>query len=341
MRYEEQTCNENKCTGDEICIANQDLVVAVDGSGSLQEKGFATLKTYVGKLLDRYQTEYYGESTVKIGIVLFGNGVIMPDGKTVSPAISAQPLSTDLPAILASVKDLPFKKGFTNMAQAFSMCEDMFIKGSRKGSQSAVMVVTDGKPSFSFMTNEMVQQLDDKGIMRYFVVISGDSGDSDMMNQLKNWASQPWETNLIHIQGLELLESDYELFAMKALTKFCPMAYSPQLGAYEAEVYGYQHVKDAGYCGAQGQQISWDKKNGADECAALATGAECSTFIMGTSFLRGQCWCGTITVTKADYDGWMTKEGKTNPACTAEGGWFSSMLFDFYAMNTFKQPGDA
>jgi hypothetical protein len=36
---------------------------------------------------------------VKIGIVLFGNGVIMPDGKTVSPAILSQPLTFDLLAI--------------------------------------------------------------------------------------------------------------------------------------------------------------------------------------------------------------------------------------------------
>jgi uncharacterized protein YegL len=305
----------------------------------LQAKGFETLKKYVKTLLNRYQTQYYGEKTVKIGIVLFGNGVIMPDGKTVSPAISAQPLSSDLNEVITAVEGLPFKKGFTNMAQAFSMAEDMFIKGSRKGSQSSVMVITDGKPSFSFMTNEMVEQLDDKGIMRYFVVISEGSPDSDLMNQMKGWASQPWETNLVHIQGLELLESDYELFSMKALTKFCPMAYSPSIGVFEAEIYGYQHVKDAGYCGAQGKQISWDKKNGADECAALATGAECSTFILGTSFLRGQCWCGTIEVTKETYNSWLTTEGKVNPTCPA-GEWYSSMLFDFYAMNTFKQPGD-
>ena len=36
---------------------------------------------------------------MKIGIVLFGNGVIMPDGKTVSPAILSQPLTFDLLAI--------------------------------------------------------------------------------------------------------------------------------------------------------------------------------------------------------------------------------------------------
>ena len=35
-------------------------------------------------------------------------------------------------------------------------------------------MITDGKPSFNLMTNEMVEQLDDKNIMCYFVVINDD-----------------------------------------------------------------------------------------------------------------------------------------------------------------------
>ena len=45
-RAAEQECNTQPCVGDEICIANQDLVIALDGSGSLREDGFNTLKSY-------------------------------------------------------------------------------------------------------------------------------------------------------------------------------------------------------------------------------------------------------------------------------------------------------
>jgi len=155
-------CNEQDCNGDEICIAVQDLIIAIDGSGSLQEGGFKILIGYVAKLLERYETEYFGSEAMKLGIILFGNGVIMPDGKTVSPAINAQKLTFDKAAVKSTVEGLPFKKGFTNMAQAFAMAEDMFTKGSRKAAQQSLMLVTDGKPSFSFMTNEMAEQLDDK-----------------------------------------------------------------------------------------------------------------------------------------------------------------------------------
>ena len=91
--------------------------------------------------------------------MVMGNGIIMPDGKTVSPAINAQKLASNKDDVQAALEGFQFKKGFANMAQAFSMAEDMFTKGSRMYAQQSVMVVTDGKPSSSFMINEMAGQL--------------------------------------------------------------------------------------------------------------------------------------------------------------------------------------
>jgi hypothetical protein len=76
-----------------VCISNQDLVVAIDGSGSVQEAGFDILKKYAETVVSRYQTRYYGRTKVKIGVCLFGNGEIMADGKSVTPAINVQALT--------------------------------------------------------------------------------------------------------------------------------------------------------------------------------------------------------------------------------------------------------
>ena len=335
-RYRKGQCNEQSCNGDEVCIATQDLIIAVDGSGSVRESGFKILKGYVTTLLERYETEYFGERTVKLGIVLFGNGVIMPDGKTVSPAINAQKLTFDKDKVKGVVEGLPFKKGFTNMAQAFAMAEDMFTKGSRSRAQQSVMLVTDGKPSFSFMTNEMAEQLDDKAIMRYFVIVSETPMTDDSMKNMKRWASQPWETNLIHVSGLVLLDADVELFAEKAITKFCPLAYSPKTAEYEIAIYGFQHVKDGGWCGDKmrvlKKNILSKSTNNAEQCAALASGAGQHSFLLGSFFRSGWCIGGSMEVTEAQYKEWGTSAGKADPKCTEGDGWKSSMLFDFYAM---------
>lgn len=325
QRYGNKQCNTGPCVGDEICVAKQDLVVAVDGSGSLTADGFKVLKQYTKVLLKRYSNEYWGQPTMRVGLVLFGNGVIMPDGKTVSPARLQHKLSGDLDSVRLAVDGLPYKKGFTNMAQALTMAENLFNLGGRKDAQQSVMLITDGKPSFAFMTNEMVEQLDDKNIMRYFVVVNSDGPNSDVMKQMKHWASAPWETNLIHVPGLIMLEADMDLWAERALTKFCPEAYSPSFAAHEEKQLGYAHVKDSAWCGGRGYILS-TTANSAESCAALAQGAGCSDFIMGTFFRRGWCYCGDMKVDTAQYKDWQ--EHKINPECPT--GWKSSMLYDFW-----------
>merc|ERR1719446_818118 len=339
FRYGKGSCNEQDCVGDEICIAYQDLVVALDGSGSLRTGGFDILKKFVKKLLERYQTEYFGSEAVKIGVVLFGNGVIMPDGKTVSPAILSQPLTFDMGAVESAVSDLPFKKGFTNMAQAFSTAEVAFIQGSRRGAQSAVMMVTDGKPSFNFMTTQMVEQLEDKGIQRYFLVVSEEALTDAPYKMMKEWASQPWETNLVHVSGgLAVLDADTDIWADKALVKFCPLAHSPSELEWEEANYGYAHVKDGGYCGELMQDnLLTTEAGNVEQCAALVSGAGGQSFIFGVSFASGKCFMGdpSVTVDQAQFNTWQGN--KKNPECPAEGGWSSSTLYDFYAMEPLEE----
>ena len=103
-RAAEQECNTQPCVGDEICIANQDLVIALDGSGSLREDGFNTFKSYALDLLSKYHSQYYGAGAMNIGLIEFGNGIIMPDGVTVSLAMNVHTISSDLDSVKSSVR---------------------------------------------------------------------------------------------------------------------------------------------------------------------------------------------------------------------------------------------
>merc|ERR1719460_279195 len=322
-------CNTHACVGDEICIANQDLLIAIDGSGSLGEEGFGALKGFATDLVSRYQGEYFGKSAMQVGVILFGNGVIMEDGNTVSPAINSQGLTSDMSAVKTAIESLPYKKGFTNMAQAFALAEKMYTAAGRKGAQSALLVISDGKPSFQFQTNELVEQLDDKGVQRFFVVVSEDEKTLDLM---KKWASMPWETNLLHVPGLAPLDADRGVWAQKALTLFCPMAMSPQLMDVKEEAGGFMHVKDGGYCGERGELLSTEV-NDAEGCAFLAQGAGAQSFLLGIWFRRGYCYAGVMEVSEAQYEEW--EAARVSPACPSE--WVNSMIFDFYAIEPIQQ----
>jgi hypothetical protein len=328
-RFKERECNEQDCVGDEICIAKQDLVIAIDGSGSLREDGFTTLKNYALELLTKYQAEYFGKSAMKVGLIEFGNGIIMEDGVTVSPAMNVHALTANMGDVKGAIEGMVQKKGFTNMAQAFALAETMYTSAGRKDAQSALLVITDGKPSFQFQTNELVEQLDDKGVQRFFVVVSEDDKAVDLM---KTWASVPWETNLLHVPGLGPLEADNGLWAQKALTLFCPAAMSPELMEQKEVVRGFMHVVDGGYCGARGALLSTDVAD-AEGCAFLAQGAGAESFLLGTWFRRGYCYAGEMTVDTAQYDSWQG--ARVAPTCPTE--WVNSMIFDFYAMEPISE----
>jgi len=50
-RYKREECNPQNCTGDERCTAKMDLVIAIDGSGSLSQKGFGILQNFTVELI--------------------------------------------------------------------------------------------------------------------------------------------------------------------------------------------------------------------------------------------------------------------------------------------------
>jgi uncharacterized protein YegL len=327
FRYEYQECNVHKCVGDELCIANQDLILAVDGSGSLTEDGFGIMRNFVVALIEKYRTEYYGAAAMRVGVLQFGNGVILDDGVTVSPAINVQPLTDDMGLVKTALENLPYKKGFTNMAQAFALAEVMYTGAGRKGAQSAIMVITDGKPSFKFQTQELVEQLDDKAVQRFFLVVNEVGGDE--LKQMQKWASQPWETNVIHVPGLEALRADQGVWVQKAVVTFCPMSNSPSATHQEEQIEGYMLVKDQGYCGERGALLSKDVPD-AESCAYLAQGAQAQAFLLGTWFRKGYCYSSPMSVDESQYNAWELD--RLQPACPAADGWTTSKIYDFYAI---------
>lgn len=325
-RLAEQECNTQPCIGDEICIAQQDLVIAIDGSGSVLGDGFGVIKNFAVDLLAKYRSEYFGAQTMKIGLVEFGNGIIMDDGVSVSPAMNVHALSSDLSSVKTALEGMVQKKGFTNMAQAFALAETMYTSAGRKGAQPALLVITDGKPSFQFQTEELVEQLDDKGVWRFFAVVTD---DQKALGLMKTYASAPWTTNLLHIPGISVLEADAGMWAEKALTLFCPSSMSPSLLSTKQVALGYLHVMDGGYCGARGELLGTQLTN-VEACMTAARGANCQSALVGTWFRNGFCYCGEQSVDRTQYDQWSALNGAT-PTCP-DGAAVGSMIFDYYAL---------
>merc|ERR1740139_196619 len=333
VRLQEQTCNTHSCVGDEICIAKQDLVIAVDGSGSIHAEGFKLVRNFTGELLKRYKSEYHAETTMQIGLVVFGNGVIEDNGD-ISKAVLLRELSTDLAATREAAAGMQHQKGFTNMAQAFVLARKLLTQRGRKEAQSAVMTISDGKPSFLFETTEQANTLESKGIQRFMVGIAEYPG-SDEWQLMQTLASQPAFTNTVRVPGIDALQDGAGAFVEEAIVKFCPASMSPSLNLKEERSQGFILVRKAGYCGWLGRMLG-RKIYQPERCAELARKAGAGAFSMGKKWRRGRCNVELFEFTCEIYKKWQNNP--ENPSCSwsGSGGFHSSSGYDWYAM----QPSD-
>jgi len=338
-RWNERSCNTLDCIGDEICIAKQDLVIAIDGSGSLRSTGFEILQNFAAELVDSYKSEYFGKAAMRIGCVLFGNGEVLDDG-TISPAVQVHKLTDDLPAVKTSIKALTWQRGFTNMAQAISLTEKMFLANGRAKAQSALIVITDGKPTLIYETQEKVMEMKDKAVKLFFAPVTEAGGEEIAL--MKRWASEPWQSHLVHVPGLDALKSAGSIFASKFIATFCPEAMSPSATVIKEKSLGYFLLKESAICGDPSIGSSMgtvkcteqDEKGCIDECARRVREAQGNPKAFSCGEYAGTLYCYSevFPVDNAKIAAWQMARGNPDAECDMPMGWVKSYFYDTYVL---------
>lgn len=314
-RYHKRHCNPQACVGDEKCLAKMDLMIAIDGSGSLRESGYKVMKDYTVEYIKRMTTKKYGRKTVKVGILQFGNGQILKDGteSTISAAMSISPLESDLKKVIGKLEATVWEKGFTNLAQVFAAAETMTMNG-RKKAYSQLVIISDGKPSFKFSTKNEAQKLKDKGVNVFFININASPNLKDVEYLKKEIVSQPWNVNYLQIPGLQKLKREMPKWVGEALVQTCPKAISPTQQAAIEEAQGFKLIKEGAWCGETPKS-----KPNEDPLhkflGVFASPAECMNTVQA---LEGKYFSyGTETGKKPNNQGMCymetTKDGKACP----------------------------
>jgi len=332
-RLQEQHCNTHDCIGDELCVAQQDMVMLLDASGSVGKYGFETLRSFASALSGKYATRYLGQSAVRLALGLFGNGRLtsLPDGTTaISPAIAVQGLTDDGHLVQKRIASLKWQRGFTNLAQALALADTLLTQGGRQRVQSSVLILSDGKYSFKYQIAEKVQELKDKNV-QIFIAPVVEFGGSRELRDLQRWASFPWQTSFQQIPGIEVLKHNEKVFAQKLVTKFCPDSFSPALQRSKDNQKQYMLVRKGGWpnknCATWQKQVTERTK---DACATEARAAKAQAF----GFLvqtRNQCLLLRINGVSHEY--WdAAARNFTDVACPG-GKWEDNEMADTYIIN--------
>jgi len=333
-RFEERHCNVHDCAGDEICVAQQDLVLLVDASGSLGRDGFHSLRSFAAALASKYVSRYFGQPAAQLAVALFGNGhlVSQPDGTTaITPAIAVQELTDNLDLVHKNILGLEWQNGFTNLAQGLALADTMLSQGGREHARSAILVLSDGKYSFRHQTAEKVQEVKDKNIELFMAPVTEVHGRE--IEDLKRWASFPWQTSFQQIPGLQALKHNANTFAQRLITQFCPNSFSLSLQRAQDEQKQYMLVRKGGWPNDSCATRSQTAKALAliDDCAVAARETRVQAFAFVTQEAQGTgCYLLQMQVSKED---WISATlNRTDVKCP-HGAWEDNELADTYVLN--------
>jgi len=324
-RLEFMPCNTQACTSQVTCTSKIDLVLLLDGSGSLRQSGWEQTKKFGQLLIKALQG---GEETVKLSVILFSGprtwslAKRCTGGRGATPSMAdcgiqiVQHFTTDMAKAADVVKGLTWPAATTLTSQALMAAKAELSLG-RKDAQSVVLVVTDGRPMNPRRTKQASKDLREAARLMWVPVTR-----YAPMKDIRKWASKPARENIIKLNSFWAM-TDLESIG-NIVSDMCPKL--NQTGCSRPD----------GWCSHPGSDFAEEDCDGdgiADsKCVDLGgnvgyigSAASCADTwpIGGLQCSKGHCsrpagWCthpGSHYTTQ-DCDG----DGLADPECTDNNG---------------------
>jgi len=225
-RLEFRDCNTQACTGYVqgflTCKSKIDLVVLLDGSGSLGVRGFDAAKTYVKNLVS-----HLDPAQVQVAVQIFSGPSnwaayqrctgVSPDAPDMIKDCMIEwvnHFSNDTKKIVAAVDALKFPASTTLTSVALAEAASELVNG-REDANSIVVVVTDGQPLSHERTKTAAERLMAKA--RVVWVPVGSAAPLEMIEEL---ASLPKKENVVKIPSLGYLA--WRKYVNDLIVQTCP-----------------------------------------------------------------------------------------------------------------------
>merc|ERR1719359_181092 len=195
-RMQEAYCNTMDCPQDLVCTAQLDMLVLIDGSGSVNSygPGFEQERSFTKKL---FELMSFGAEGAKAGVILFSW-----EAELVSP------MTTNQAALLDAVEGMVWPHWNTDTAAALVMAKTELTNSGRaevSKQSTIVFLLTDGNANSMWSTKRAATDL--KEVATLYVVVIGNNVNE---RQAKKWPSYPEEEHYIKVEEFDLLESQID-----------------------------------------------------------------------------------------------------------------------------------
>lgn len=228
------------------CNADLDIVLIIDGSGSLGEKGWkASIKA-----ADMFVDAFSGTGAkAKMSTILYSGPSNWADYKTCAKrktqtadaealckVKTISHLTSDVADVKKKINDLKWPKGSTFTSMALLKAKQELNDNGSQHTQSVVVMITDGRPQSARRTYFASREL--RKIARLVVVPVTRS--ARLIKLMKVMATRRWKENLVSVRTFEDLEKPEPMAHVVA--DICPGG--PEIFSYETQgAFGRKTVK--------------------------------------------------------------------------------------------------
>jgi len=210
-----EPCNEQACMRDPVkpllCKTKIDVVLLLDGSGSVGSSGWSATKAFAKKFVQAFEGP---QTDAQVSVILFSGPYAWNDLKRCQDGAAGldmkkdckisfvQHFSSDMTQTASNIDKLSWPMGTTLTSSALSMAQSELYAG-RRGAERVVLTVTDGIPLSTRSTKKAAENLRKSARLMFAAVKLSQTGLRYMME----WGSEPSAENVLKINSFKSLES--------------------------------------------------------------------------------------------------------------------------------------
>jgi len=213
------------------CGSLVDLIVMIDGSGSLDDYGWSMSKRLAGTVVQQMSDS---SGNAQVSVVLFSGPGNLPDYEACTQNATAQVdtaaqckvslvshFTNETGQLAMKTRTLAWPGGSTLTSVAIGVAESE-LKYGRAEATSKVVIITDGPPMSAYNTKAAVKALQEKAQVIWVPI--GKSAPFDLVNAM---ASKPVSDHVIPVQGgfttFKGNETAFNYVTNRILTSLCPI----------------------------------------------------------------------------------------------------------------------
>merc|ERR1719453_1126971 len=213
-------CNVKACAKKDLkCNSKLDVVVLLDGSGSVGTNGFDLTKKFAEKFVAAFNM---GQELAQMAVVLYSGPKTYEDVEACEKTGDAtkcnlhviSSLTTDPAPLTTAIKSMTWPKATSFTAGALNMASSL-LKEGRKDSQSVVLAFTHEMPNFKCQAEEAALELRKVARLMWLPI-----GEYAELEDISRWASSPIRANVYPVADFATLAKPE--FLQDLIATICP-----------------------------------------------------------------------------------------------------------------------